>query len=227
MINLIDNQLWEDAMPHGNSPSSGTVVNYQPSCVGWFRDRLLFMVEKKYNVGWYKDEQWVDQPRIRAYQAGWIVSKYKYGMGTYEMEGRLPNFLNSFPAWWLYDIGNPEVFEFDMMEQFRKDSKDSRYHLSTTYHWGSNYTTDHHQIQGTIRKCLPLDRTAHLFRLVWNEQGMTTFMDGKKILSITDLSILPTKPMNMIVNSGLGDWNPTTDSTFEPFIVTKLTFDPL
>jgi beta-glucanase (GH16 family) len=227
MINLINSELWQlGDLPWGNSPSSGTVVNYQPQCVGWFPDRLLFMVEKKDNEGWFMDKDWNRQVRQRHYQAGWIISKERFHYGYYEMECKLPNFLNSFPAWWLISTkGAPP--EFDIMEQFRKDKKDSRHKVSSTYHYGSNYTTDHYQVGGTVRKCLPLDRTAHIFRLLWLPDRMVTTMDGKEILRLEDIYAMPKKPMNMIVNSGLGDWNPTTDSEFKPFIVTKLTFEPL
>jgi beta-glucanase (GH16 family) len=229
MDNLINPDLWVYAVPWGNSPSTGTVANYQPECV-WISplgNEIYFGVEKKDNVGWYMNEQWQPQTRTRLFQAGWIVSKDKFFHGTYEMECKLPNFLNSFPAWWLYDIGNPKIFEFDIFEQFRKDLKDSRHEISTTYHWGSNYTTDHYQRQGTLRKCLPIDRAFHLFRLEWYPDRMTTFMDNKMIFDLKDIPIMPTAPMNMLVNSGLGDWNPTTDTVFEPFIVRKLQYQPL
>lgn len=225
MINLINPDLWQsESLPWGNSLGGEYVVNFQPECVRFYSsERILFLVEKKVNTGWYMDENWRPVNRQRQYRAGWIISNEKFHYGYYEMECKLPNFLNSFPAWWMISVdGCPP--EFDIFEQFRKDNKSSRHQVSTTYHWGTNYTTDHYQRGGTLKKCLPIDRSPHLFTFEWLSDRMTTKFDGKVIFELKDLSIMPKLPMNMIVNSGLGDWNPTTDSDFEPFIVTKLNY---
>lgn len=51
---------------------------------------------------------------------------------------------------------------------------------------------------------------------------MIWWVNGNELMKISkaDVTKFPVKPMNMIVNSGMSDWN--VSEKLEPFIVTKL-----
>jgi beta-glucanase (GH16 family) len=239
-MNLLNKDLWDYAFPWGTS-TGDLLVNMLSDFVIWNSDGTVnFNVgykdplhtaysdlhDKSYK-GWIRDENWNKIDWYTQYAAGQIISKEKYGFGTYEMNFHLPNFRGSWPAWWMLDIDKlpPEI---DIFEHFRKDGFLTRFHLTTTYHDGPNYESgDVSKAKYTI---IPVDCNDIKLKMIWTSDKMEFYFNGCKYFTIerSEWPYFPITPMNVIVNSGLGTWfknGVPQPNKFEPFIVKSLIFE--
>jgi beta-glucanase (GH16 family) len=230
-MNLIDKNLWDYEFPWGTTLSP-YFCSSQKDLVAWNEGETLFNVGydpiNKFTA-WYRDANWKVVNTSTTYAGGMIVSKEQYGFGTYEMICKLPNFRGSWPAFWFIDISGvmgipPEI---DAFEHFRKDSCLTRHHVTTTYHGGPTYENDWSKHANKYSLC-PIDKNDLKSVLVWNSDSFSVFINDKKTLTINRDSSkgFPYKAMNIIVGSGIGNWNPEVKK-FAPFVVKSLTYQPL
>ena len=222
MINLISSSLWQNCEPFGTLPNNslGVVSQYM---TGFYDNSIQFYIEHKDTIGWKWNDNWTKRIyETRPYGFGHIISKEQYHYGTYEIECALPNFRGSWPAFWMVDVTGamgipPEV---DIFEQFRKDSWLTKYKVTTTYHDGPKYmfseSKAHHSCKGY--------RKLHI-RFEWLPTCMIWTINGKHTMTIwpSNCITFPTKPMNLLLGHGIGDWNPQ-DNKLAPFIVKQLTY---
>lgn len=117
--------------------------------------------------------------------------------------------------------------EIDVFEHFRKDSCLTRHHVTTTFHGGPTYENDWCKAKSRYSIC-PIDNKDMTAKLVWTPDRFTVTINGRETLNIEKNNSrgFPYKSMNVIVNSGMGDWEPEVNK-FSPFIVKSLTYVPL
>lgn len=110
--------------------------------------------------------------------------------GRFECRAKLPQINGIWPAFWLMSRNNVEGShpesggaEIDIFEYFHNSNPDS---VSHTLHWGGYGKT--HAVAGPV--CGKLQKTPdgyHVFALEWTENSYTTFVDGIKTSSTTNL----------------------------------------
>jgi beta-glucanase (GH16 family) len=235
-MNLIDKNLWNYEFPWGTT-GSPFFCSSQKELVTWDNNgSVIFNVgydSTNLYKGWYKDNNWNTVYAYTQYANSLCITKDQYGFGTYEMVCRLPNFRGSWPAFWFIDILDSKTQggmgippEIDVFEHFRKDSCLTRFHVTTTYHGGPTYEDDWMKQKAKYSLC-PVDKNDMKFKLIWNENSFSVYVNDRKTLQIDkDSSVgFPYKPMNVIMNSGIGNWEPDV-SKFSPFVVKSLTYDP-
>ncbi|MFZ4569742.1 MAG: family 16 glycosylhydrolase [Bacteroidales bacterium] len=221
-MNLLKPELYVGELPWGNTLGNHFCIASERN-VRWFPGGVAFDVAHEQTEGWYMAPGWVRTPVTADYGFGWIVSKDQYGPGIYNMKCRLPNFRGSFPSWWFYDVLSPDEggiqCEIDVFEHFRKDSFLTRFKTTQTYH-----------DKGVMHKCKarwqfpPVDFDDMTFQFIWQENRIAWVVNGKQVMEVfkDDVNQFPTKPMNIIIGSGLGDWN-VQQERLSPFIVHELT----
>ena len=183
-------------------------------CTGWKTGLDGYPVEAKTN-----------------WSVGALVAKedYRTHFGTYSFRFRLPDFRGSWPAIWMVDLhpdpprgdgmGMPP--EIDIFEHFRKDGFLTRFHMSLSFHQGPTYANNT-ILTKKFWKLVPLDLKDIDLVFSWTPAEMNWVVNGKKMMTVkADTPKYPLKPMNLIINSGLGlDWKPKTGK-FEDFILYK------
>ncbi len=238
-MNLLEKTRWNFEYPWGSiiNPDTGNeicisekLVKFQPdgslrfgcahgACSGWKTDKNGFPTEGK--------SQW---------SVGAIISKdeHRTGFGTYHFVFRLPDFRGSWPAIWLIDLhpappkgdgmGIPP--EVDIFEHFRKDGFLTRFQLTHNFHQGPSYANNT-IISKKYWKFLPLDFNDIELTFSWTSAGMNWIVNGKNIMSVPgNTPNYPARPMNLIINAGLGlDWGPKPGK-LKDFIVYKATYQP-
>jgi len=151
--------------------------------------------------------------------------------GTFHFVFSLPNFRGSWPAIWLIDLhpapqkemnGCPP--EIDIFEHFRKDGFLSRFHITIAFTRGLPMRII--RSFKTYWKLWPLDFNEidlYLLDFRWNDLDCQWKEDHDCLQRIPKIS---NKPMNLIMNSGLGlDWKPKADK-IEDFVVHKAEYQP-
>lgn len=217
MVNLLQPDLWTFNSPQGQSPHPYFVI-FREENVEW-GDRLILHNCKELASGWVERNGKIETV-LADYTAGRIISKEPMHFGTYEMSCWLPKFRGSWPAWWFYPVDPPETLpvEPDMMEQFRKPGFWNRHKTTHTFHDQDGAP----MICKSHWQWKPVDKMEMTFRWTWTPNYMIWWVNGNELMKISkaDVTKFPVKPMNMIVNSGMSDWN--VSEKLEPFIVTKL-----
>jgi len=227
-MNLIGNKLYNYALPWGNSPASPYVCNFSEDQVCFNAHNQLCLNTKKIgNWGWYMDDLWVGLWRLRPYECGMVVSKEKFGFGMFEFEFTLPKERGSWPAIWLLDIDKKVNIlpEIDIMEQFVKNCW-WKHKLSLNYQDGPSY--ENNRTRGkTLWGLFPWHRKPINIKLLWNKDYLQWIFDGGVELTVDakEMNNFPVSPMNLIINSGVGDWKPKDN--ISPFIITKAEYTKL
>lgn len=224
MTNLIDSKLYNYAFPWGNW-CNRTAINLQQNVIFTPDGKINFLIKKEYTEGWIKDEttNWEVKPIYSDYSCGLIITKEQFGFGTYHVKCQLPQFRGDWSApLWFYDIIPPQdggiQCESDF-ERFVKNACLAKYHLTCTYHDG-----DRKDITGVKRQWTPM-KTAELI-YVWEPNFIQWWVNGKNVLEIYKSEVVqfPTKPMNIIINSGVGNWN-IQDNKLKPLIINEFYVD--
>jgi len=238
MTNLLIPSLWhiagstpcEDIEHAGNSPQGG-VCNFQTEEVSLTENFFTFGNSKKTNTAWYRGEgDWIWRQRTREYQGGSITSINKYGFGKYTLVAKVPQFRGSWPAWWFIDwtdksqggMGMPP--EIDALEQMIKKCWD-RYKISPGFIYGNSYANSTDFIK-SVWRWKRWDKDFHTFVLIWKTDSLEVIYDNKSIWTITNHSIIPQGTMNMILNSGFGNWNPD-EKNFNSLEIKSLSFEEI
>ena len=223
-MNFINPTLWNYELPWGQTWGDLFEI-FKEKNVVWFKDRIVFNNVHEPTIGWYMDKDWERQEVTANYSYGMIISKEQYYYGIYTMTCLLPNFRGSWPAWWMIDVTNdmgipPEV---DLMEHFRKDCLLTRFKTTHTYHDSKQGGGYDKMICKAKWQWFPVDNREMTFTFDWTASYMKWYVNGKLILQImkADVNKFPNKPMNLLVGSGMGNWN-IQNSKLKPLIVTKL-----
>jgi beta-glucanase (GH16 family) len=229
-MNLLDKNLWEYEVDWGTHVNLPTVNNSLDN-IHWNSDgSVSFDVQYSDTPifpGWERDANWNKVPTLTNYSAGLIISKEKYGFGTYEMNFKVPNFRGSWPAWWMFDK-NKLPPEIDIFEHFRKDCFLTRFHLTTSYHDGPTYETGKSDSKARYN-WLPIDWKYITIKMIWTVDKAEFYYNNKKYYTMnkSDWPYYPTTPMNILVNSGVNpDWKLQVKK-ISPFIVKSLTYESL
>ena len=223
MINLINPVLFDYAFPWGNHCNK-TAINLEKN-VHWLASSIVFDSIKEPSVGWIKDEttNYAVKEIKSDYSCGLIVSKDQHGYGVYTMKCKLPNFRGSWVAFWLYDvIPPPQGIQCEVdFEHFRKDACPfgTRRKLSFTFHDG-----DRTDIIKNAWSFFAWDRKEVTIQLILQPDFFSWAVGRRTIQTIYKKNVLqfPTKPMNIIVNSGFGNWG-IQDDRLQPLVVTEFT----
>ena len=222
-MNLIDSTLWTHSFPWGNSLDPYFCIG-QPQNVQWEEGSLKLYNKKEFCSGWiFKDGK--IKTIMADYSYGLLVSKEQFHYGVYTVVCKLPNFRGSWPApMWFYPVtvSMKDPIEMDF-EHFRKDARwlGTRHKLSFTYHDsdGKDYA------KNAWSWLCPWDKKFITVQFVWKPTRIAWVVNGKTIQELTPSNVkkFPTIPMNLIVNSGMGNWN-IQDNKLEPLVITKLEY---
>lgn len=237
-MNLLNKDLWNYEFTWGTT-NSPFFASSQKDLVNWDDNNNQVFFNVGYDStnkfpAWYRDPNWNVVNTYTSYGYGLIITKEQYGFGTYDMVCKLPNFRGSWPAFWFIDILDSKTQggmgippEIDVFEHFRKDSCLTRHHVTTTFHGGPTYENDWCKAKSRYSIC-PIDNKDMTAKLVWTPDRFTVTINGRETLNIEKNNSrgFPYKSMNVIVNSGMGDWEPEVNK-FSPFIVKSLTYVPL
>lgn len=214
-MNLLTQQ-WNYSLPWSNY--QGISAAFERNVL-WFPNNVTFRNVKEVCEGWRMDENWNRVTSLADYSCGMIVSKEQYHFGVYTIKCQLPDFRGSFPAMWLFDcLPNGQKLEVDIMEQFRKDANClSRNKITVTYHDDKTMTSKAIRGIGSEVTC----------QLIWLPEVLRWVVNGKQVMEVkrSDVTNFPDKPLNLIVNSGIGDWG-VQDDKLDSFLINKLTYEP-
>lgn len=238
-MNLLDKARWTHAFPWGTiiNPDTANEICIGEKLATWMPDGTLHLGCAKGPANGWKTGKNSDIVNVRTdWSVGALISREecRTHYGTYSFRFRLPGFRGSWPAIWLIDLhpappkgdgmGMPP--EIDILEHFRKDAFLSRFHSSHAFHQGPSYANNT-VVSDTFWRLLPIDLKDIELVFTWMPTGMNWVINGRKILSVApDTPNYPTRPMNLIINAGLGlDWKPRVEK-FEDFVVYKAEFLP-
>ncbi|MFZ4523631.1 MAG: glycoside hydrolase family 16 protein [Bacteroidales bacterium] len=233
-INLLDINRWDHALPWGNiiNPDTKNEICINEKLVTYpSGGSMRFGCSNATCKGWKRDKNWNIVETTTQWSVGAVVAHdaCRTHFGTYHFVFRLPDFRGSWPAIWLLDLhpkpphgdgmGMPP--EIDIFEQFRKDAISSRFHMEHTFHQGPTYQNNK-LVSKTYWKLLPLDLSDIDLTFTWLPSGMTWIVNGKVILTVpSGTPNYPMRPMNLLMNAGLGlDWKPNVGK-FEDLVVKK------
>ena len=227
MTNLLIKENFVNELPWGTSLDP-YIMNSMPEMVTWKPDGTVeFNVAAGKFKGWRMNERWQKYEWATDYANGMIVSKQQFLYGQFDLVCRLPYFKGSWPAFWFIDVtgkmGVPP--EYDVFEQFIKDGTcKTRRQIQTTYHDGPTYTDDKQSF--AVKKfTFPVSWSDVKISFIWTADSMTTIINGKTIMTVNKKDFLhfPNQPMNLILGSGVGNWE-IDSSKFKPFIIKSLTY---
>lgn len=238
-MNLLEKKYWDYAYPWGTiiSPDTDKEVCMTQNLVTYHPDGSVhFGCAKALFTGWKTAPDGKPVEAKTPWGVGAVIAKeiYRTHFGTYKFIFSLPDFRGSWPAIWLIDL-HPEPPkgdgmglppEIDIFEQFRKDSFLTRFHITHTFHQGPTYTNNIIN-QKTYWKLWPLDLNKIEISFTWTNKEMVWVVNGKKIMTVpASTPKYPLKPMNLIINSGIGpDWTPKSGK-FEDFILYEASYQP-
>ena len=225
-MNLLKPDLWTTEHKFGNT-SPDSMCAFHPDMTQWADGQMILNNRKEVSPGWYmKVPGWIKTDCLKDYRAARQVSVQQFQFGTFDIVFRLPNFRGSWPAIWL--IGDTVPPEIDIMEHFFKSFCIDRYKTTHTYHDlsdGSEYS----KIIACKANWQGFDVTGRDMRIkfIWDPGKLTWMVNDKTVLVVlpSQCKEFPKRPMNLIINSGVGDWN-VQDDKLEPFIIKKLEYLP-
>ncbi|MCX6305440.1 MAG: family 16 glycosylhydrolase [Bacteroidetes bacterium] len=239
-MNLLDKTRWDYAYPWGNIVNPDTnneicitekLVTYQPD------GSVHFGCSNSAGAGWKRDKDWNIVNTSTKWCIGAVIAKEecRSHFGTYHFVFSLPNFRGSWPAIWLIDLhpspprgdgmGMPP--EIDVFEHFRKDGFLTRFHILHTFHEGPTYVNNK-TITKKFWRLLPLDFNDIEMTFTWLPTGMAWAVNGNVVMTVpSGTPNFPLKPMNLLMNGGLGlDWKPNVGK-FEDFVIRKAEYFPM
>lgn len=238
-MNLLEKSRWNYEFPWGSiiNPDTGREICISEKLVTFDRDGSVhFGCSNTPSRGWQTGANGRPVEVESLWSVGAAISKdeYRTHFGSYDFSFRLPNFRGSWPAIWLIDLipgppnGNGMGIppETDIFEHFRKDGFLTRFHISHSFHKGPTYANNT-ILSKKYWKFLPLDLKNIELTFNWTEDGMTWIVNGRRILAISaETPNYPTRPMNLVLNSGLGlDWKPDAGK-FEDFVLYRGEYHP-
>ncbi len=222
-MNLLDKSLWTPYSECGNTAPE-FLHTFVDGCVKW-SDTLELSVKHEPAMGWYmRVPGWFKVEELKPYQAGRVVSKNQYLYGKFEFTCRLPSFRGAWPAIWL--LGSTMPPEIDIMELFYKKCID-RYKTTHTHHDLPTEPGKYSKIIKSRAYWQAFDVTARdmTFTLNWTEGKLEWLVNGDLVQVVIkpECKEFPSKPMNLIINSGVGDWSIQNDK-LTPFVIKSMSY---
>jgi len=149
--------------------------------------------------------------------AGQISTKGRFSQayGRFEFRAQMPvGGSGSWPALWMYPIGNTWPPEIDLLEMQADSSV-----AYMTYHWG---TEQNHQQSYESYSNAALATGYHIFAVEWDPGSITWYIDGAPVRSSFLGSNVTSIPMGLIMGMQIGDW---TGAAISPTLPKYMTVD--
>ncbi|HXC59925.1 MAG TPA: putative Ig domain-containing protein [Steroidobacteraceae bacterium] len=134
--------------------------------------------------------------------AGQVSTKGRFAQayGRFEFRAQMPaGGSGSWPALWMYPIGNTWPPEIDMVEM-QADSNTP----FMSYHWGTEATHQHNFEYTTIPG---LSVGYHTFAVEWDPGAISWYIDGVAVRSSFLGPDVTSIPMGIIMGMQIGDWS--------------------
>lgn len=191
--------------------------------------KVVITPKREYNIGWrYVDD--VIEHFPKQYTSGCIITKEQFLFGEFEGTFTLPDFLGSFPGFWLYPQSNetylprPENYdEIDIFEQFRTDNFLTRFRVQSGIlikrpedKEQRGYGKRHWRLSTYYKKPVT-------FKLIWKSDYIIIYIDNKLVRYIVDKDIICQNPMNILVT--LYMYKKVNDSKLAPLILHSLKYN--
>jgi beta-glucanase (GH16 family) len=171
---------------------------------------------------WYsKDNDSVSKGRLRItarkqhlhgydYTSGMIVTGgsptqppgFTFLYGYMEMSAKLPPGAGMWPAFWLLPADGSWPPEIDAME-WQGGTPTIDY---ATIHWGKQVNGQHPQSGTAYDSQVDLAAGFHSYGLDWQADSVTWYFDGKPVKKFTRASVIPHKPMYILIDLAVGGW---------------------
>jgi len=196
-MNIADNFTFN--LGWGNTHEDWKAVHVQKNVIQQ-HDGIYILTERELITGWrYKDDKTVNI--LQEYSTGLMVSKQQWLYGEFEAEMTLPDFVGSWPAFWLYPMFNDGLHatnydEIDFMEQFRKNWF-SKYHIQGNVHKNGTMTP---RTKWVCSRRMKLTG-------IWKDNAVLMYLNGKLFHSVYGKENVSQRAMNVIVGMGVGNWN--------------------
>lgn len=213
--------VWNDEFDKAGSLDRSSWT-HEVQGAGWVNNELQTYVNESFNgmpvtevadgkllIHCFKQGDKVYSGRVYA-----NVSKgWKYGI--FEAAVKLPKGRGTWPAFWMMPANNdfgvtpwPKCGEIDIMEEvgFHPDYTSSSIHCESYNHTKGTQKTAERHTEGA-------EDDFHIYRLEWTADAITTYVDGKQLLTFANdgrgqVSTWPfNKPFYLILNLAWGgDW---------------------
>jgi beta-glucanase (GH16 family) len=166
----------------------GSIVGYDASLTT-VSDGLLEMRVDRRSNGWYTDI--IDtKPNL--------MQKYGY----FEARMKIPKGTGLWPAFWMYDDGSGWVNEIDGMEvcanPIGANGGNDASLLHTHVHWAGGGDA------GRSMRTVDLSLAFHTYAFEWRADRIVWYLDGAEVWRYTDVTHIPTHPLPIILNLGVG-----------------------
>src|ERR1019366_3340496 len=156
------------------------------------------------------------------YTSGGMTTEGKfsflYGRVDVEAQVRVTN--GSWPAFWLINNGDVSWFaqyEIDFMEMRDVDTT-----LGTYVHSYKEHDPGETAVvvnDGPFSTVPPLGLAMHKYSVDWRKGWIKYYLDDKLLDTTTNLSIIPTRPMYLLVDNAVGGWSTITSQSVFPISV--------
>lgn len=239
-VNLLEPGRWDHSFPWGNitNPGTGREVMLSADLVNRRSDGAVRLSCKKGSFhGWASGPGGQPAAMTAEWAAGALIAKEdaRTWFGAYHFDISLPVFRGAWPALWLIDLhpappsgdgmGIPP--ETDILEHFRKDGFLSRFRTTHSFHTGPGYSSKN-VISRNYTRLWPVDSNPMTLLFTWSPTGMAWTVNGRKVMTLgPETPGFPMKPMNLVINAGIGpDWKPNPER-FDDFIIRQASYHPL
>jgi beta-glucanase (GH16 family) len=161
----------------------GNLAGFDPSLTTVAGGFLSISVAHR-PAGWYSDL--VDT------KATWTQ---QYGL--FEARIEIPKGPGLWPAFWSYVAGGGRQAEIDTMEVCGSGTGGGSV-LHTSVHWSGRGLATH------ATRAVDLSRAFHVYGVDWRPDQMTFLLDGRPVWTFRDARHIPSAPMPLILDLGVG-----------------------
>lgn len=118
------------------------------------------------------------------------------------MRAKFPPGAGMWPGFWLLPADGSWPPEIDVME-WQGGTPTINY---ATIHWGKQRDGKHPQSGTAYDSKLDLSADFHVYGVDWQADSVTWYFDGKVIKKFTRVSVIPHKPMYILIDLAVGGW---------------------
>lgn len=136
-------------------------------------------------------------------RSSWNASpRFTFTYGYVSARIKLPSALGMFPAFWLLPASRKAPPELDVAEGLWYPTR-----VLMNIHWAGAGGKD---LDASKEDALNVDYSAafHTYALDWEPDRVTWYLDGVEQYVVTDRAIIPTVPMELLINLAVGFPNP-------------------
>lgn len=132
--------------------------------------------------------------------------------GIFEARIKIPKGKGLWPAWWLYAEASGWYNEIDVMEicanPMGANGGNDASLLHATVHWAGGGQS------GKQVRAADLSADFHIYGCEWRAGGIVFTLDGAEVWRYTDTTHIPTNPLPLILNLGVGgSWCSNPDAS--------------